>query len=1012
MTMQSADAGENLVVARNYTGLGSFTVPTLLTRLNYFDGQFIRAERLELEQQYFRALVALSNRAGGAGIVHGLNVDKVGDGQLRVSPGLAIDGRGRLLLLAKSHTIEFDEVLALSQRRLNRFEGLEQSTSGALFGSARLYLLSAIYAERPAGVGDTTTVAEGIAVRAVPLVLRIPLATSRSVVLQPGRHLRSLVASAFFAGELAAAGSLISGRGLMRPAWCFGARRDTPVSVPLALVARAGGRTLFIDQWIVRRERIEAAPKRYWAGLMRMRPWDVFLAQVLQFQCQLNAAIGVAPTEEGEDPCAESAIVLADVAQYLVRVEQLYRKLPFFNLPAEVTAPKQRPDLARSASAKILSSMKTGPSVGLAEQVGPLASIDKLESFFVEDAAVPQSSPTSVAASSLTSFILPGGATGLSVLKGQLLRTLLEILQRPNHGLLIDRGIVELPPAGYLPVGVGSEQTVNDQVRNLLGKGLDLCFCVVRADTVAHAFAEAQHLDRISLLKGLDDPRRRPQVDILVPDGKRLTPPPPDGLYEAKLRIAEVQAGTGSFSGVARAAARKNGGHDFHLATFGSASKLLDRLLAILQTKSLSAGQWPIVGALEDGDSAGDPTGSFPFLFQAMGFRVAGVPVVADHALWFDLSCHDDLRTLPPFESTGVSGRIVLARSGSATQALEMVIGGKVTVLTNETSGGGSKISTALSLTLTPFAHGVDTAAAKILAEARQLYMRLDYTGDTAHGALAGTVFDARMRRDPILRWRVSWGDANGAVSTVVASGASDAAGAFKLRPLVELRLTANAAVLQPAHSLHILADSALRLVQEALLSEGSFRRIAEKQLFGVSVPEEVPIEARRGWVLFHRRRPSRCVTIRSAPVPRRSYRIFMLAVAGEADLREVLAQLESDDEQVQSALRDRIVTGEGAAKLIVEFDGSRLRTTEGAIEEAWSKFETGAHLDCVVITSDGDDGHGIQIDRAKRLAEVLGEAALVDDGTQFVASPERPLALSSFDAEGTILVLPRAVVG
>ena len=48
---------------------------------------------------------------------------------------------------------------------------------------------------------------------------------------------------------------------------------------------------------------------------------------------------------------------------------------------------------------------------------------------------------------------------------------------------------------------------------------MDLRFCVMRHDEAGFQFTRAQHLDRISLLAGLDDAAHRQQVDILVPDG-------------------------------------------------------------------------------------------------------------------------------------------------------------------------------------------------------------------------------------------------------------------------------------------------------------------------------------------------------------------------------------------------------------------------------------------------------------------------------------------------------------
>ena len=37
---------------------------------------------------------------------------------------------------------------------------------------------------------------------------------------------------------------------------------------------------------------------------------------------------------------------------------------------------------------------------------------------------------------------------------------------------------------------------------------------------IPHALEEAQHMERICLLQGLDDPNNKPRVDVLVPDGR------------------------------------------------------------------------------------------------------------------------------------------------------------------------------------------------------------------------------------------------------------------------------------------------------------------------------------------------------------------------------------------------------------------------------------------------------------------------------------------------------------
>jgi hypothetical protein len=88
---------------------------------------------------------------------------------------------------------------------------------------------------------------------------------------------------------------------------------------------------------------------------------------------------------------------------------------------------------------------------------------------------------------------------------------------------LIDAGIVETPPAGYLPMTPGSDALAVAQ--SLLGPGVDLRAVVVPFDHVPHEIEAVRHRDRISLLAGLDDPGKKPKIDVLVPDGTKTKLP-------------------------------------------------------------------------------------------------------------------------------------------------------------------------------------------------------------------------------------------------------------------------------------------------------------------------------------------------------------------------------------------------------------------------------------------------------------------------------------------------------
>ncbi|MEV5273384.1 hypothetical protein [Streptomyces werraensis] len=136
----------------------------------------------------------------------------------------------------------------------------------------------------------------------------------------------------------------------------------------------------------------------------------------------------------------------------------------------------------------------------------------------------------------------------------------------PAGRILIDAGMVELPPAGYLPVDPAGD--LIQQVSSLLGPGVDLRFVPVPTDQVPHEVEEVQHRDRISLLAGIDDPSARPDVDILVPDGQLAAVRPVASRgYVARMLLTRGGRRSVQYDGVARFPTRHAPG--FTLATAG-----------------------------------------------------------------------------------------------------------------------------------------------------------------------------------------------------------------------------------------------------------------------------------------------------------------------------------------------------------------------------------------------------------------------------------------------------------
>jgi hypothetical protein len=485
--------------------------PTPLTFLNYYDGKFLRASDLRQEQLGIQSMIQLSNQAAGApGVAYGFDVTLGSGDTLTLSAGLGIDPQGRMLYLPQSINVGISDLLASMKGSSGPVSPASSTAGGSPSAGfqpcdvatsapsttpqadADLYLITLAAAEGLCGteevfgrVGDAPGVTaadrpwriEGILLGLVPLTPG-PLVTSSAVSLTP-THLRSRVASACFAAEKQAGRSLISAEGLATGTWCLGATAVTGDAIFLGVLARTGGSTLFLDEWAARRERIETSAQRYWAGRMAMRPWNVFLAQVLQFQCQLAELL----RGGGISAAGETTTLFRLSAALIGRLTQQVR--PGAAGPADADDEADAGDEAEAADEA---------EAGAAEAAGGQA---PAEAPLASDKA-------------LTKALADYRKNVADVLAGRI---------APSSQVLIDGGIVELPPAGYLPVNLDPTVAIETQVTELLGPGVDLRFCSMRHDEAGFQFTRGQHLDRISLLIGLESPRQRPQVDILVPDG-------------------------------------------------------------------------------------------------------------------------------------------------------------------------------------------------------------------------------------------------------------------------------------------------------------------------------------------------------------------------------------------------------------------------------------------------------------------------------------------------------------
>jgi hypothetical protein len=1051
--------GENIVVlVGEQNGLTVIPTPTPLTSLNYFDGKFLRADDLMVEKRYVRRLVELSNQAGGAGVVHGFDTTLGSGDSLSIGPGMAIDPAGRALLLPTQTELDVADLIEAGRRvsspRVSPVRPVALPASGAirvasaaalrvarapsrgpgfedceevsvtppsdLARASDLYLVTIAHAEALCGHEDvygklceeacvTSTDrplrVEGIVVRAVPLTLTTPLAVSSAIAIDR-RHLRSRVASAYFADDALRLASLISRAGLAADTWCLGARLDGGSDVPIAVIARSGESTVFLDPWIARRERIEAPARRYWARRMAMRPWDIYLAQILQFQCQLHELLlGGGEPGADDDPCRPQQDVIVEAAKVLEDVETHYATF----LEASV-----KPSLAAA-----------GPELSMGR--------------------------------------LPGGLARIASLRTRLQAALEGVFAAPRDRVLIQRGIVELPPAGYLPVVPGSGVSVNDQVRRLVGEGIDLRFCVVRPDFVPHALEEAQHMERISLLHGLDHPNDRPRVDVLVPNGEisqistvpagrgfavkvrlafggataePLPLTPPIGLMASRIGPAPQPSGI-AITGAGRAEITQSGGMAFHIAAATEAprpvrvqdlvramtglpvegeapSAVLARVPTspdaehvLIHEDPRFAGRMRSLAGLATDFISAARVASASFTPEAAAPQPAErfAPALAPGerrvvALWASMRTEADVRSMSAGESTGVRFQAVLFSPSASPTYSQLELFGALRIDQVQPTPSGRSISGTFSGT-SKTRQVVDGGAPSDEASGHDLNVNLQLAAPAGQPA---TMTLKLGRPGGAFLIEASWTLAPISV-TVRASSV------FRERTLeiLEAEAVENADVLVPGNSLHTLALSAIEVIG-AGLGDPSFRDAAINDLFPAPPPptKDLLVRATMDWVLFHRRRDITCGIETEHPVvaPPRRYALFQRRVADLAEADAIRKVILEGDAQRLARLELRQVD-------IVEFAGGQaaLSTPADAIRSDWTASGPGELIQYAVIASPPpDDGDVLARARLGRLVDALGPVTPADTSAMSEAIASVPAALSIPGTDGAIVILTRSL--
>ena len=249
-----------------------------IERVNAFDGLFLRAEHLDRMQDYARELAAAVGTAGGPGVVEGYGVT-VRANKLEVAPGLAVDAYGRPLRSRGLLTLDLTNLAPGD----TEFHFVEIRHHEWFFGNEAV---QGVLCEDPCSGGGTARPyqAEGV-------LLGLDPAAESGLASVPDDRRRSWLASKLFADERTDADAWpeVGQPHLHRQSWAPpNAPQTRPGGVRLAVLRSDGDDGWSVDVWAARRDRGDPPPTRTWQSRLGMRPWDVYVAQILQFQAHLQ----------------------------------------------------------------------------------------------------------------------------------------------------------------------------------------------------------------------------------------------------------------------------------------------------------------------------------------------------------------------------------------------------------------------------------------------------------------------------------------------------------------------------------------------------------------------------------------------------------------------------------------------------------------------------------------------------------------------------------------------------
>jgi hypothetical protein len=296
---------------------GPATVSGDITSLNPVDGLFLRAEHLKTIQTYARELSLAVGTGSGTGVVYGFRVTlETTKAALNVLPGLAISPIGQPLRSTTAAVVSLatDDLPSIGA---DGFWVVEVDHAWWNFGSESVF--GNLCDEPCSGSASALQpwTREGVTVSVRPDVM--PGLAS----VEPLRR-RNWLASQYFERERRRSGPwLVPSQGpsavssIKSHDWTEGIEQPVRSAVPIGVIQLVNGKWI-LDVWTARRDIGGPPADNAWRARLAMRPWNLFVAQVLQFQDQLSSTADMALAVEKQ----EVAEALDEaVKSFITRVE-------------------------------------------------------------------------------------------------------------------------------------------------------------------------------------------------------------------------------------------------------------------------------------------------------------------------------------------------------------------------------------------------------------------------------------------------------------------------------------------------------------------------------------------------------------------------------------------------------------------------------------------------------------------------------------------------------------------